>query len=175
MFALETMSKAKLTEVAVLSQKNRSPGDNPGVALAFSMVVPNGHLSMFDGSLRSFLYTKSEASSDKEQTSLDVDVEELPNLTTAGEKLGRLHWDQELTGYSLVIDYGMGDKSNLPINDCILSGFTFQPKEGGSVVMDFKLESQDVSEKVFGKLATLKNLEVQITLAEPEVDEGPIQ
>lgn len=66
MFALETMTKAKLSEVAVLSQKNREPGDNPGVALAFSMVVPNGHLSMFDGALRGFLYTKSAASSDGE-------------------------------------------------------------------------------------------------------------
>lgn len=175
MFAIETMSKAKLTEVAVLSQKNRDPGDNPGVALSFSMVVPNGHLSMFDGSLRHFLYTKSEASSDADQGRLDVEVEDLPNLTPAGAKLGKLHWDQELTGYGLVIDYGTGGKSNVEIEDCILSGFTFVPKEGGSVVMDFKLESQDVSEKVFGKLATLKNLEVQITLAEPEVDEGPIQ
>lgn len=175
MFSLETMTKTKLTEVAVLSQKNREPGDNPGVALAFSMVVPNGHLSMFDGALRSFIYTKSDASSDNDQDRLDVEVEDLPNLTTAGAKLGKLHWNQELTGYALVIDYGMGEKSNLPINDCILSGFTFMPKEGGSVVMDFKLESQDVSEKVFGKLATLKNLEVQITLANPEVDSGSIE
>lgn len=175
MFALETMTKAKLTEVAVLSQKNRAPGENPGVALNFSMMVPNGHLSMFDGSLRHFLYTKSEASSDDAQQRMDVEVEELPNLTPAGMKLGKLHWDHELTGYGLVIDYGTGGSSNVEISDCVLTGFTFVPKEGGSVVVDFKLESQDVSEKVFGKLATLKNLEVQITLAEPEVEAGPIQ
>lgn len=174
MFAIESFAKFKITDVVVLSQKNREPSDNPGAALNFSGTVNNDMLSMFDGTLRSFLYTKSAASSDAEQGRLDVDINDLPNCTKAGQKLGKLHWDDALTGYTLEIDHGMGGKSNLSLDDCEVSGFEFLPKEGGSVVLVFKLESQDVSEKTFGKLATLKNREVQITLLPPEVEQPPI-
>lgn len=174
MFEIEEMAKAKLTDVVVLSQKNREPNDNPGAALSFDMTVTNEVLSMFDPSLRGFLYYKSAASSsDAEQGRLEVDTQDLPNLTTAGQKVGKLHWDLELAGYTLTIDYGMGGrKSDLLLNDCEASNFTFQPKEGGSVLMSFKLETQDVSEKIFGKLATLKNLEVQIKFTPPSLDDS---
>ena len=171
-FEIETLTKCKLTEVAVLSQKNREPDQNPGAALSFSMELANHHLSYFDGSLKSFLYTKSAAtSSTPKQKALEgvEEVSDLPNLTQAGAKLGKLHWNHELTGYSLVIDHGMGGKSNLSLEDCTLSAFRITPKEGGTIVLDFLLESQDVPEKVFGKLATLKNREVSITLTAPEV------
>ena len=176
MFEIEELSKAKLTDVVVLSQKNREPNENPGAALSFDLTVTNEILTMFDGSLRGFLYYKSAASStDGDQNRLEVDTNDLPNLTPAGQKIGKLHWDLELTGYTLTIDHGMGGKSNLVLQDCEASGFTFQPKEGGSVQMSFKLESQDVSEKIFGKLATLKNREVQILFAPPEVDQQGIE
>ena len=63
----------------------------------------------------------------------------------------------------------MGGKSNLGLADCIVSKFRIEPKEGGTIIVDFLCESQDVPEQVFGKLATLKNREVQITLSAPEV------
>lgn len=173
-FEIESFAKFKITDVVVLSQKNREPSDNPGAALQFAGTVSNDMLTMFDGSLRSLLYTKSAASNDADQGRLDVDVNEMPNCTKAGQKLGKLHWADELTGYSLEIDHGMGGKSNLALEDCEVSGFEFTAKEGGSVILGFKLESQNVSEKVFGKLATLKNREVQITLLPPEVETPPI-
>ena len=174
-FQIEVFTKTKLTEVAVLSQKNREPGQNPGVALSFSMMAPNGHLSLFDGSLRGFLYTKNANSSDDDQGRLDIEMNELPNLTAAGTKMGKFHWDAELTGYELVIDHGIGGKSNLTIGDCKLDGFSFHPKEGGTVIMTFNVESTDVNEKVFGKLATLKALEVSILLTPPLIEAAPIE
>lgn len=177
MFALEQFTKAKITEVGVLSQKNREPDQNPGAALSFSLEQSNHSLSYFDGSLKSFLYTKSAATSSNKQAGLEgvEEVSDLPNLTAAGQKLGKLHWIHELTGYSLVIDHGMGGKSNLSIDDCVLSGFRITPKEGGTILLDFQLEAQDIQEKVFGKLATLKNREVKITLTEPEVKQDSVE
>jgi len=171
------MTKAKITDVVVLSQKNREPDDNPGAALSFSMELPNHFLSYLDGSLKSFLYHKSAASSGPAQKGLDgvEEVSDMPNLTKIGQKVGRLHWNLDLTGYSLVIDHGMGGKSNLDIADCVLSKFRIDPKEGGTVTLDFLLESQDVPEKIFGKLATLKNRDVSITLAAPDVDQTSIE
>ena len=176
MFSLETFTKLKLSEVAVLSSKNREPSDLPGAQLSFSGLVSNELLTEFNGSLRSFLYTKTAASSDADQGRLDVDVNELPNLSTLGLLLEKLELKKvELTGYSLVIDHGMGGKSNLELEDCVCSDFVLHPKEGGSVLLTFKVESQSVSEKVFGKLATLKSLEVQITLTPPDVDQQQIE
>lgn len=171
-FELETLTKAKITDVVVLSQKNREPDQNPGAALTFSMELSNNALSYFDGSLKTFLYTKSAASSEAPaQQGLEgvEEISDLPNLTRSGIKMGKFHWNDDLYGYSLVIDHGMGGKSNLELADCIVSNFKMEPKEGGTIVLGFLLESQDVPEKVFGKLATLKNREVHITLSAPEV------
>ena len=177
MFALETFTKSKITEVGVLSQKNREPDQNPGAALSFTLELSNHNLAYFDGSIKSFLYTKSAATTTApKQKGLEgiEEVSDMPNLTAAGAKLGNLHWNHELTGYSLVIDHGMGGKSNLEIDDCVLSGFRITPKEGGTILLNFQLEAQDIPEKVFGKLATLKNREVKITLAEPEVKQDDL-
>ena len=175
-FEIETLTKTKITDVVVLSQKNREPGDDPGAALSFSLELPNSSLSYFDGSLKSFLYSKSAASSTPKQKGLEgiEEVSDMPNLTAAGSKLGKLHWNQDLTGYTLTIDHGMGGKYNLIIGDVALSAFRIEPKEGGTILLSFLAESQDVPEKVFGKLATFKSRDVQITLAPPEAVQGDI-
>lgn len=171
------MTKSKITDVMVLSQKNREPDANPGAALTISLQLSNHGLAYFYGSLKSFLYYKSAASSGGNQQGLEgvEEVSDLPNLTAAGKSLGKFHWDIELTGYTLVIDHGTGGKSNLQLGDSVLSNFKIEPKEGGTIIVGFLLESQDVSEKTFGKLATLKNRDVQITLKAPVVEPDPIE
>lgn len=175
-FELSTNTKAKITDVVVLSQKNREPNDNPGAQLAISMLLPNAELAMLDGALKSFLYTKSAASSPSPQGTLDgVDpVSDTPNLTTIGKRVGKLHWDIELTGYTLTIDQGLGGASNIEIGDCEVARFRLVPQEGGTVVVDFQIESPDVAANTFGRLATLKNREVEIILLPPEIAQSDI-
>lgn len=170
MFDIETPTKAKLQDVVVLSQKNRNPDDNPGAKLSFELALGNDSLALFDGALKSFLFEKKANQSG--QASLDgVDaVSDKPNLTSIGEKVGQLHWEIELTGYTLTIDAGIGGKSNLVIEDCMLDNFRLLPKEGGTVLVRFDLESGNVAEKAFGKLATLKTREMSILLAPPEIE-----
>lgn len=173
-FELETFTKAKLLDHATLSQKDRDPDENPGQALKFEMTISNDVLSMFDGQLRTALYTKS-AASPKKQGELDgMAVTDLPNLTGIGAHVKRLPWAQEFTGMRLTIDYGMGaaSGSNLELLDCTVYGFTFQPKEGGSVLMKFKLDAPDVSEAIAGKLPKLKSREVQLMLLGPVIDDA---
>jgi hypothetical protein len=169
-FEIESLAKAKLLDVVVLSQKNRQLDENPGAKLTLEMQAANDVLSAFDGGLKSFLFTRTAAMS-QDQDELDgiPPVSDEPNLTGIGLKVGTLHWDLELTGYTLVIDHGLGGKSNLEIADCVLGNFRIQPKEGGTVVVKFDVESADVPEKVFGKLATLKTRDIQVTLTAPEV------
>lgn len=171
------MTKTKITDVVVLSQKSRKPGENPGARLKFSMQASNDALAMFDSFLKSMLYSKSAASSSsKKQKDLDgvEPVTDMPNLTALGMKLGALHWSEIATGYELTIYHGMGGASNVVLAACTISKFKLKPNEGGTVDIDWLVESQDVPEAVFGKLATLKNIEVQITLIAPVVVQGEV-
>lgn len=170
-FELDTLTKSKITDVVVLSQKNRAPDANPGVGLGFAVELPNTALTYFAGSLRSAMYCKSAASVDTQAGLEGVEpISDLPNLTDVGLKIGNFGWDLELTGYSLEIDHGMGGPSNIVVGDCVLDRFHFVLKEGGTIVVKFQLESNDVSESTFGKVATLKNRDVQITLRAPSVE-----
>jgi hypothetical protein len=175
-FELESFTTVKITDVVVLSQKNRDPADNPGAQLQFLAKLSNNELTQFDGALKSMLYTQSAASSAAQQGELDgvEAVTDAPNLTNIGLAIGKFHWSADLTGYELVIDHGMGGKSNITLDNCSMSGFKIDPKEGGTVEVCWTLESEDVTEGKFGKLATLKNREVKITLAAPQVDQGEI-
>lgn len=162
-FELEIPTPAKLTDIVVLSQKNRQPDDLPGAKLSVEMALSSDMLAHFDGTLKSFLFTKDGQA----QSSLEG-IESL-GLTKAGRALPQLHWELELTGYGLTLDMGLGGKSNLVIGDCILSNFRLLPKEGGTLLARFDIESGDVTEKAFGKLATLKSREISLLLEAPEV------
>ena len=170
-FELESMTAAKLTDVVVLSSKNRMPDENPGAKLSVELSTANDALSAFDGFLKGFLFTRNHQPGTEAQQDLDgVDpISDAPNLTAIGSRVGSLHWDLELTGYTLTIDHGLGGKSNMTVADCSVGNFRILPKEGGTVVIKFDVESADIPEKVFGKLATLKTREVKLTLTAPEV------
>lgn len=175
-FELELPTKAKLADIIVLSQKNRQPDENPGAKLSFEVEVTNDALAMFDGALRSFLYTKNGKAVKPAQGDLDgvPVVSDTPNLTGIGQRCGVLHWEHELTGYELAIDLGLGGRSNLQIADCVLSNWRLIPKEGGTVTVKFDCESADVSEQAFGRLAKLKSREVDVVLLAPEPAQQPL-
>lgn len=178
-FEIESPTTARLTDLEVLSQKDREPGANPGVALHFSALFPNTILSNFDGGLRGTCYAKATGSTKPAQDTLDgvEAITDMPALKNIGERLGQFGWDEELTGYEMVIDYGLGQMagSNIDLADVKLSGFKIHCKEGGTVTVKWKAEVPDVAEKVLGKLATLKAQDVKITTAapEPKQDELP--
>lgn len=169
-FELEQMTKCRLAEVVVLSQKNRQPDENPGAKLSFEASLGNDVLAYFDGHLKSFLFTKKAGAGLSDQAVLDgvPVVSDMPNLTLIGARVGSLHWEDELTGYELVIDHGMGGKSNLEVGDCIVGNFRMKPKNGGTVEVKFDVESADVSEAAFGKLAKMKSREIDVTLMPSE-------
>lgn len=176
MFALETMTPAKFMDVKVLSQKNRKLEDDPGVKLVIELEVPDSALESFSSMLKMFFFmARAKGSSKKqpEQGKLDgVEViSDTPDLTEIGQHVPVLPWEQELTGYHLVIDRGLGDKrSNLLIDDCMLSTWRFKPRKGGSVLVKFVLESENASEQQWGKLAKLKRRgAIKITLQPPEL------
>lgn len=177
MFALEVLTKARLADVVVLSQKNRQPDDNPGAKLSVELDLSNHTLSYFDAALKGFLYMKNGEGPKQKQATLEgvEPVSDMPDLTAIGRKIGTMHWEHEGTGYELTIDQGLGKRgSNLEISDCVLSNWRLSFKEGGSYTAKFDIESPDVSETAFGKLAKLKSREIQILLAPPTIAQKSI-
>ena len=171
MFELLNPTNTKIVDVVVLSQKNRHPDDNPGAKISVEQQLANGELAHFDGNLRNWLYTKKPGAGAAAQAQLDgVDpISDTPHLTAIGSKLGWFHWALELTGYTVVVDHGTGGKSDLTLADCTLSGFRFKCNEGGTIDCRYDIESNDVSEKAFGRLAKLKSTDVDVTVRPPEI------
>ena len=178
-FEIDTTTKARLSDVIVLSQKNRLPDENPGAKLSFEMDLPNRYLSCFDGLLLGFLFCKNTSTSSrpKQGTLEGVEpVSDLPDLTTIGAKVGALNWEAEFTGYRLIVDQGLGGKlSNLEVDEGTVSNIRIKPKSGGTFQLKCDFESPNVSETTFGRLAKLKSREIEITLTAPEVDQRDIE
>lgn len=177
-FEIEVPTTAKLVDVVVLSQKNRQPDEDPGAKLSFDVPLSNDSLSTFDGRLKGFLFTKDAATAPTQQGTLDgvPVISDTPNLTRIGSHVPVLRWTQELTGYTLTIDQGLGGhKSNLTIESCQLSNWRLSPKQGGTVNVKFDCESVDVSESAFGRLAKLKSRDVQIMLLAAEIAQQDIE
>lgn len=160
--------KAKIRDVIVLSQKNRQPDEAPGAKFTLEMQIPNALLEHFDRNLIDFLFTAAKSSSSNKTPPLEgFEVSEKPNLTQIGMHVGWLIWNQEMSAYTVEIDHGLGGKSNLKVTDALLSAWRMLPKEGGTVIVRSSVESADVTEALFGKLAKLKSREVLITFHPP--------
>lgn len=167
MIEITTPLKAKLADLVVLSQKNRQPDENPGAKLSIEMNLPLDTLAMFAGGMRASWYEPGPA----QQGALDGMA--IERLTSLGEFIGWSTWSKEYTGHTVTIDFGIGGPSNIVIKDAKLHHFKFSP-EDGSVFAKFKVESADVSEAMFGRLAKLKSCEVQLLVAPPTVDQREI-
>jgi hypothetical protein len=169
MFELTEKTKAKLVEVAVLSQKNRKPDETPGAKLTIEMELANHALIHFDPRLRGVMFEKANGGGQLD--GVDA-VSDLPSLTQIGAKLGTFKWAHDLTGYGFTVIYGTGRRdSNIAIEDCKLSGWRITGKEGGTVVLKFNVESANVTEGQFGKLAHLKARDIELTLTPPDANE----
>lgn len=171
MFELLNPTKAKLLDVVVLSQKNRQPDENPGAKLNFEIQLSADVLAAFDPKLKTTLFMKGSGSESAKQAALDgiPEASDMPNLTGIGMKIGKFPWHQELSGYTLVIDHGMGGKkSDLEITDGLLSNWRFTPKEGGTVIARMSFESANVTEVQFGRLAKMKSRDIEVKFRPPE-------
>ncbi|HWK72213.1 MAG TPA: hypothetical protein VNS29_15370 [Burkholderiaceae bacterium] len=112
--------------------------------------------------LRQLLFKKNDSPDLVDQVQ---DSEALTELRFP--KMGPIKWTWEGTGYTLTVDYGLGDASNIVLGDCEVDNFKIDPMEGGTVNISFRVichpETADV-----GRLCEMIQREIQITLAPPE-------
>jgi hypothetical protein len=177
MFQIETAAKARLEDIEVLSQKNRKPDEGVGVKLTLQVKLINGVLGYFNGRLKSFLFEKGAAKDDinKQEQLPGTETTDMRKLSDIGAKVKTLKWSEEITALEIVIDRGLGGDSNIILDDCTVSNIKISPQEGGTVVLKFWLEAQNVPAKIFGDLALFKSREIEITMIQHEPKQEDIE
>jgi hypothetical protein len=84
-------------------------------------------------------------------------------------KMSPFKWDWEGAGYSAEIDYGLGGDSNIKLDELKVDNFVFEPMNGGSVGITFRITAHPESEDI-GKLSEFIQREIELTLTAPEAN-----
>lgn len=166
MFILDTLTTVRVLDVRVLSQKDRKPDEQPGAQLLLQATLGVGVLAQFDGFLPGMLYRKPQVRKQGE-----LDGIESAELTSVGEHVKRLPWAYEQTGCEIVIDLGMGGRSNIVLSDVKVHRVSLRPEQKG-VVIQWTADAPGLNDTTRGKLTGLKSTDIKMTMAGPEVEDG---
>lgn len=171
MFEIETPTQLRLTNINPRMEKHGAE-DVPAVDINFILDAPNDVLSYFDGALLNALYTVHEDTAAQEEIDGIDPVSHLPNLRFP--KMAPIKWDWKGSGYTLVVDYGLGAKSNLELENVEVGKVLIDCKEGGTVELKFQCQCvAGLTERIIGKLALMIGQEVSIELHAPESVDDP--
>lgn len=144
----------------------------PTVDLGFTLTVSNVVLdSLGCGPLRKMFYTKGSGAGDEQGTLTGVSpISDTPNLRSDA-LLMPVKLDLDLTGYTVVIDRGLGDeKSNIALADCKVNKFGLDLLNGGSVEIAVRVQKAGVDDHLPGLLLAMLGAETAISLTPPSVE-----
>jgi hypothetical protein len=171
MFNIPDMRKVKLIDANPRSELHGKE-HIPAIDLKFTMLAVNEWLAFFHEQLLHAFYKGEPAAGDPAQPDLEgvEAVTSLPYLRFPKMRMP-IGWGWEGTGFTLTVDHGMGGRSNLVLGDCKVDGFKFDMKEGGTVEITWRLQASKVEDKVMGKLCSLIQHDLEITLTAPSDDQ----
>lgn len=161
-FSIIRSKELKLTDVSVLSKKDRDPGEAPGMQLAVIGNFDQSVLNSFVDGLAAIIFEPSD------EASVGTDSD-LTGLSEAAKFFGELAPPTQLTGYTGHADFGMGAGKGQDFENAMLHTFRMVPQDGGSVNVKFKIDIPNCGEKVLGKFAINKSQRFELTLEPPKV------
>jgi hypothetical protein len=171
MFSFDKPTPVTLAHVNLREERH---GDEsaPAIDVKFVRTHGNSQLALLHPDLCKSLYHRADA------TDAQADITGVepvaPNLRFP--KLQPFAWDLEMTGCSVVIDYGVGDAlSNVELRDCKVNGFRVDCSEGGTTAITFRVQTSNFPAGALDKLAGKLGQETAITLWAPEVKADPVQ
>jgi len=159
-------TKGKVTKVLGFTIKMGQKDTRPAAQMRVMATVPNSILDKFSPGMREFLFEKAKTSekTQKQLEGIEV-VSDLPNLREPGVKLGALHWEDEQTGCTFIVDRAIDP---LKLGDCKVNKFKIAPKDGGSVQVFFTLTTGEIDQETAGQLLLLNQTEIVFELTAPE-------
>lgn len=164
---------AKLTSVTPLSEKHGNKRV-PAQSLILEVNLINRRLDFFDDDLRHALYKVPDGT--EPQPSLGMDPDDLEGLTAK-----RFPWmtqsidiERELAGYTLIIDFGLGDdKSNIQLDAKKICDFKITVLDHGLFSLRHRFIVHPTTiEK--GRIEEMLQQEIKVTLKPPVSAQGEL-
>lgn len=122
--------------------------------------LSNDILSEFHPTLKAFLYEKGDdAQGELLQDGNHLTKRKFPLIPS-------IKYGLKLSGYEVVVDFGIDDKSAIEMAGCEIDNFKFEPHEGGTVALSYRVIGHP-KEIDIGKLCSLIQQEISISLIEP--------
>lgn len=166
MFQITEMTEVHL---ATFTKREETHGDDkvPAVTIAVELTGANTLLDSIDPKIRQALYMAVEGQ------------EQLPGVEPSTPVLRCNSFDKHtLTvsheGWTLAVDDGIDDTTPMVFGGCKVDKLTVDAKQGGSVVLRFRIGTSDLDAERLGKLGMLHGHSMWITLKAPERAEGPV-
>ncbi len=161
-FKEEKMLLANVNVRAEVNGDEREPAGD----LKFECDMENAFLTNFHPALKSLLYHfdagRERDLADQGKTS---EAGFAPDLRMPQLEVP-LKWDEEMLGAKCRIRVP-GAKSDAGLDPVKVNNWTIEPREGGTCSISFRVQCHP-DEKTFGKLATLVQQEVEVTLTAAE-------
>lgn len=157
---------ASIRSVNLRAEKH-GPEEVPACDLKIETDQPNSVLAFFGSQLLDSLYWRAETTEAPAQAELEEvePIAEKPNLRNP-RLAGPFSVDYEGAGYTLRIEWGIDESTEIAIYDARINAITIDPKEGGSVTV--KLRAQfGVDEKLAGRLGVMIGREVTMSIEPP--------
>lgn len=162
-FTLEKFTTVTLRSLNVRAEMH-GKDPVPAVDIGFTLTGSNDLLDLFDPGLKAALYRAERDDDEDTEDELpgiepvsDLRVLRSPSLSMP------LKLNCEYLGRNLVIDYGLGGKSNLELHGD-LNEFRLDAKQGGSSEIQFRFQASGPTDKAIGKLGSLIKHDVKITV-----------
>lgn len=159
----------ELTTVKLISVNPRSETHGqdlvPALDLRFQREMSCAVLNLLHPELRDKLYVEAS-----QGTLLGADEAQDGSELRFPELSAPFTWKAEVAGYTLQIDYGLGDQSNIELTDCKLHKQVFETKEGGTCKVLFTVSAtHNLTADAVGFLGLRVQHELHIRLLAPEL------
>lgn len=159
----------QLATIASVTNRTEKHGDEevPAISIGLKVTTSNQILDLLYPGMRQTLYMRPEG-----QDELPGVEETTPLLRTPG--IEHLMLKASFEGWTLVIEHGIDDESEIAMGSCKVDKFKAICHEGGTTDLFFRVGTSDVSPDDAGLLWSKQRQEVSITLRAPEKKPEPI-
>lgn len=163
MFKLDR-NDAKLTRLNVRSE-NHGDEHRPACDVFFNVEVENTHLDLLHPEIRGLLYKKKPL----DEQDLAEQGQEHDETELRFNELTKLDWEYIGMGYRMIIWSSVTDYEDVVLIDTKISKFKITCEQSGWVSIEFKVAGYP-NEKDMGRLYTLLNSGVELTLEPPSAE-----
>jgi hypothetical protein len=160
MFQLTDFTEATLKTLTNRVEKH-GDDDKPAVSLGMEITCSNAVLDLIDPKLRTTFYKRKD-----DQPDLPEVEQVLPVLQCHSVESVKLPTKHE--GWTLQVDDGIDDTKPLTFGQCKVDKFSFEPKQGGSIVLKLRVGTSDLDAARSGMLGMHVGQSIWITLKAPE-------